>query len=511
MRNRDVAEMLERAGRILSLRGENRYRIRAYQKAARAVVSLDEGIDVVVKEKRLQQLEGVGSALAEKIQEIVETGTLSMLERIETVSLPPTKMNRTILLASALTFSTELLPQLVALPGVTQVQVVGEARRRRETVTGLEFALAVSDMAEAKESLGAHKHLHSCRWEDNKCFTVHSFGIEITFHLVVEECFVQTLWQTTGSVTHVQKMAMIIKEKTGQQIMKVPGQSNALQLLSEEELYALANLPLIAPELREDGGEIEAAQAGQLPLLVDAADYKGDLHIHTDWSDGAASMKKMVEAAVELGYEYVAITDHSRSLKIAKGLSLERLSQQQAFIKSLQDKYNIRIFSGIEVDILDDGSIDAPNEVLANLDVVIASVHSAFRQSRAKMTTRICRAMQNPYVQILGHATGRLLGKREPYEVDMAEVLRVAAMTGTSLEINSSPDRLDINDSVARRAKDAGIAVAINTDAHSQLELANMLLGLAMARRGWLEKKDVLNTSSAQDILAILQKKRRKH
>jgi DNA polymerase (family 10) len=186
------------------------------------------------------------------------------------------------------------------------------------------------------------------------------------------------------------------------------------------------------------------------------------------------------------------------------------LAKQKKYIESLQDKYNLRILTGIEADILDDGSVDAPDEILAELDVVIASVHSGFRQSQAKLTERICRAMQNPYVQVIGHATGRLLGRRDPYDIDLEEVLRVAAATGTALEINSSPDRLDINDQVARLAKEAGIAVTINTDAHSQLELANIVLGLSVARRGWLEKKEVLNTYPRQEILAVLQQKKRR-
>jgi DNA polymerase (family 10) len=216
----------------------------------------------------------------------------------------------------------------------------------------------------------------------------------------------------------------------------------------------------------------------------------------------------MAGAAAELGYEYLAITDHSRSLKIAGGLSLERLAAQIQVIKDLQKACSIRIFTGIEVDILPDGSLDAPVEVLAGLDVVVASVHSAFRQSKEQMTARICRAMQNPYVQIIGHPTGRLLNKRKAYEVDMEELLKVAAATGTILEINATPDRLDIDDNTARKAKAAGILLAVNTDAHSQTELANAALGLSVARRAWLSREDVINTASARDVQALLQRKR---
>jgi DNA polymerase (family 10) len=507
MRNRDVAEMLDRAARILALRGENRYRLRAYKKAARAVAGLDESIEVLIQENRLQDLEGIGPALAAKIKEIVMTGKLAMLERLETAELPLVPTNRSILLAAALTFCADLLPTLEELPGVKQAQVTGLVRRRQETVSSLEFVLAVSSIEQAQKALAAVPQLHQQQWQGNMCTAVHAYGVEITLYLTAAETFIQELWQTTGSAQHVRKVAALIKDKSGYDLLAAAAGKPQHSFASEAEIYALAGLPEIVPELREDRGEVEAAQAGQLPRLIEAADYKGDLHVHTNWSDGTASIEKMAAAAAELGYEYLAITDHSQSLKVAHGLSPDRLKEQIAFIHSLQNKYNLRIFAGIEADILDDGSVDAPDEVLAQLDIVVASVHSGFKQSREKITRRICRALQNPYVHILGHATGRLLGKRDPYEVNMGEVLRTAAAAGTALEINSSPDRLDISDQVARQAKAAGAAVAVNTDAHSQLELSNVSLGLAMARRGWLEKADVLNTYAAQDLLTVLHNK----
>ncbi|NLZ94006.1 MAG: PHP domain-containing protein [Firmicutes bacterium] len=508
MQNRDVAEMLDRAARVLALRGENRYRIRAYKKAAHAVAALDEDIRNVAAEDRLQQVAGIGPALAAKIKEIIATGKLALLERLETSQIPA-EINKNILLAAALTFSSELVPNLERLPGIQQVQVAGAVRRCQETVTGLELVVAVSDIKQAKEALSGYPQLHQLTWKNTVGHAVHSFGVEIALYLTSEENFTPLLWQITGSEEHVKKVMAKIKRKTGYDLNS-PESLAKLQIAKEEDIYELADLAPIIPELREDWGEIEAAQSGKLPQVIEAADYKGDLHVHTNWSDGTASIEQMVATAAELGYEYLAITDHSRSLKIARGLSLERLAKQKKYIESLQDKYNLRILTGIEADILDDGSVDAPDEILAELDVVIASVHSGFRQSQAKLTERICRAMQNPYVQVIGHATGRLLGRRDPYDIDLEEVLRVAAATGTALEINSSPDRLDINDQVARLAKEAGIAVTINTDAHSQLELANIVLGLSVARRGWLEKKEVLNTYPRQEILAVLQQKKRR-
>lgn len=510
MQNRDVAEMLDRAARILSLRGENRYRVRAYKRASRAVASSPESIEELIRRNRLQALEGVGAGLAAKIKEIVKTGNLSLLERIETGNLPEVDEDKSILVASALTLATEIMPELEALPGIKKAALTGEVRRRPEMIKCPEIVLAADNLAEARKSLESYGRLHKLRWDGNFCRAVHSFGVALAFYLISEGDYWLTLWATTGTGQHVQKVAAQIREVTGRDILNQVTDDKGPHFSGEEEIYALAGLPWIPAELREDKGKIEAAREGYLPQLVEPADYRGDLHVHSDWSDGTAGVEKMVEAAIELGYEFIAITDHSRSLKIARGLSLERLSEQRAYIASLQSTYqNIKILSGIEADILDDGSVDAPDDVLRELDVVVASVHSGFKQSREKLTSRICRAMENPHVKIIGHATGRLLLKREPYQVDMEEVIRTAANTGTALEINSSPDRLALNGEFSRKAKEAGVMVAINTDAHSQLELANVTLGLSMARRGWLTRENVVNTKSAAEVIAWLKEKKK--
>ena len=508
MHNRDVAAMLERAASILALRGENRYRVRAYKRAARAVISAPEDIEELIKKNKLQSLEGVGSGLAVKIKEIVRTGKLPLLERMETGTLPQLAEGQHLLLASALTLLTELVPQLEALPGVNHVQVTGDVRRAKEMITTVAVVVSAIDVALARQSVEQCDFLHKLEWDGSFCRAVHAYGIPIALYLVSNADYLLTLWVTTGSTAHTEKVAMAVQQITGRELLHQEAETSR-EFIQEEQIYALAQMSNIPPELREDTGELEAARVGGLPQLLSSTDYRGDLHVHTDWSDGTADMEKMVKAAIELGYEFIAVTDHSRSLKIARGLSLEKLAQQKEFVTTLQRKYpNIRIFAGIEADILDDGSMDAPDEVLAGLDVVIASVHSGFRQSREKLTSRICRAMENPYVHIIGHATGRLLGKRDPYDVDINEVIRVAAATRTVLEINSSPDRLDINGEYARIAKDQGVHIAINTDAHSQLELANVSLGIATARRGWLTAENVINTQSAAEILPILHRKK---
>jgi DNA polymerase (family 10) len=503
--------MLDRAAYILSLRGENSYRVRAYKRAARSVASSPMDMETLVRENRLQVLDGVGSALAGKIKEIIKTGNLSLLERMESGTIPEADPHRMVLLAAARTLSTEVLPEMAEMPGVINVAVTGALRRCRETMTSLELVLAVDDMPRVKKSLESYGRLRQLQWEGNLCRATHVFGIRLVLYMVSLDDFIQTLWITTGTPGHVKKVAARVLQHTDFDLLHQEPGARKYTLEDEPAIYQWAGLPFIHPELREGLGEVEEALQGALPQLVQASDYRGDLHVHSDWSDGTASLENMVESAAELGYSYIAFTDHSRSLKIAGGLTLEKLEQQCEAIRRLREKYpGLAILSGIEVDILGEGSLDAPDKILSGLDVVIASIHSGFRQGREKMTRRICRAMQNPHVQIVAHATGRLLGKREAYDVDMGEVIRIAAETGTALEINSSPDRLDINDQLARQAKQAGVMVAVNTDAHSRLELANVVLGLSVARRGWLSAEDVLNTRETKELLRLLHEKRKK-
>jgi DNA polymerase (family 10) len=271
---------------------------------------------------------------------------------------------------------------------------------------------------------------------------------------------------------------------------------------TEEEVYATVGLPWIPPELRENQGEIEAARDGRLPVLVTAADLRGDLHAHTDWSDGHHSLERLVGAAEARGYEYVIVSDHSRSTTIANGLDVDRLRAQRAAIRALQPRHRIRILAGSECDILADGTLDFPDEVLRELDVVLVAVHSRFKQPRAEMTARIVRALGNPWVNVLVHPTGRLLGSREPYDVDLEAVLEAARAHGKAVEINASPDRLDLCDVHARRAGALGVPVAISTDTHYLSELDHVDLGVGVARRAWLGAAQVLNTRPLGELLA---------
>jgi len=277
---------------------------------------------------------------------------------------------------------------------------------------------------------------------------------------------------------------------------------------SEQEIYQILDLPFILPELREDRGEIEVAQENRLPQLIEYSQIKGDLHLHTKWSDGAHTIRQMAEAAKKKGYKYIAITDHSQSLKFAGGLTEERLREQIEEIQKLnQELSNFTVFTGIEVDIKSDGSLDFSDEILSKLDVVIAAIHSGFKQESKIITGRIIKAMQNKFVNIIAHPTGRLIGFRESYQVDINEMIKVAAETGTVLEINAHPERLDLNDVYCRMAKEKGVQLAIETDAHSIDGLEFMNLGVDVARRGWLEEKDIVNTLPLDKLVKRLKNK----
>jgi DNA polymerase (family 10) len=271
---------------------------------------------------------------------------------------------------------------------------------------------------------------------------------------------------------------------------------------TEEEVYATVGLPWIPPELRENGGEIEAAREGRLPRLVTSADIRGDLHAHTDWSDGRHSLEALVTAAQARGYEYIIVSDHSHSTTIAGGLDVERLRAQRQAIRELQPRVGIRILAGSECDILADGSLDFPDDELAELDVVLAAVHARHKQSREAMTARIVRALAHPRVNVLVHPTGRRLSTRDPYDVDLEAVFAAARAHGKAVEINSSPERMDLSDVNARRAGALGLPIAVSTDTHSLRELDHLELGIGIARRAWLEPQQVLNTRPLNDLLA---------
>ncbi|KXG77658.1 DNA polymerase/3'-5' exonuclease PolX [Fervidicola ferrireducens] len=563
----DIADMLE-------IKGENIFKIRAYRKAARAIANLTEDVEYLVKTSSLAGIEGIGKALEEKIREIINSGTCEYYEKlksevpkglVEMLKIPGlgAKKIRTIyerlniitieeleqaakqrklrglpgigvkteqgilkgiemlkgtmgkmLLPTALFLAEEIMAMLRSHPAVEKVDAAGGLRRRQELISELEIVISSNKSDEVIDGLLTYHRIKEVRERSSETLKVLlDLGIEVNFHVVEPVAFWSCLHYFTGSEEHNVRLREIAREK-GYDIQKnciVRVKSGELLYPeNEEKIYGLLDMPYVIPELRENRGEIEAALKRKLPQSLEIGDIKGDLHIHSNWSDGLNSIEEIAIKARDKGYEYIAITDHSKSLKVAHGLDEERLFKQMEHIKKLNNEIKgIRILSGIEVDILSNDLLDFDDDVLKELDIVIASIHSGFSQDKEKLTRRVLKAIYNPYVNIIAHPTGRMLAKREPYEIDVDAMLKAAAETNTVLEINSSPDRLDLNDELARKAKEMGVKIVINTDTHELEGLNDIKYGVWVARRAWLEKEDVINTCTLPRLMEILSQKRK--
>jgi DNA polymerase (family 10) len=335
-------------------------------------------------------------------------------------------------------------------------------------------------------------------------------GLQVDLRVVERESFGAALAYFTGSKAHnIRLREMAVKKglKINEYGIFSENDDKKVGGEEEEDIYRVLGLPYIPPEIREDSGEIEGALEGRLPRLVEIGDIRGDLHVHSRWSDGSHDLGELADAAKRRGYEYIAITDHSKGLGIARGLTAERLMEQKKEIDTVNKRLKgFLLLAGIEVDIKSDGQMDLPDDVLKEMDIVVASIHSGFRQNKEKLTKRLVAAMKNPYVSVIAHPTGRLIGERDPYDVDMKEVLNVASETGTALELNAYPLRLDINDTYARMAKEKNVSIVINTDTHVTDQFDFMSYGVSIARRGWLEKKDILNTLTYNNLKKALKK-----
>jgi DNA polymerase (family 10) len=559
MKNFEVARLFDLMADVLELRGENPFRIRAYRRAAQNVESLTEDVEVVAREGRLDDVPGIGKDLAGKIVEYLETGKVREIEaakrgiphgvvelldvpgigpktakvlyerqgirslaRLEAVAragklrgLPgiQAKTEENILkgiavvrrgqermpLGKALPLAEDVAASLRRVSGVGRVEVAGSIRRRKETIGDIDL-LAVSTRPE--RAIDAFVHLAQVgevlEAGGTKAAIRHREGIQVDLRVVPRACFGAALAYFTGSKQHnirVRELGVkrglriseygVFRQKSDRRIAGA----------TEEEVYAAVGLPWIPPELREDAGEIEAAAAGRLPTLVRLEDIRGDLHCHTKASDGAHTIDALVQAALARGYEYVAVTDHSASTRVAGGLSTGEMRAHVRRIRAAGRRHSgIRVLAGAECDIRPDGTLDYPDDLLAELDLVVAAVHSRLKQPRAEMTRRMCRALANPHVDVLAHPTGRLFGARAGVDVDIERVLRAARRYGTAMEINAQPSRLDLNDRQARRAHALGVRIAIDTDTHVLDQLACMALGVGVARRAWLEKSEVVNT-----------------
>jgi DNA polymerase (family 10) len=435
-------------------------------------------------------------------------------------------------LAMATQVADEFVSSLKKLPEVKKITPAGSLRRQKETVRDIDILIISDkpqkvmdtfvDLAPVKEVLAKGPTKSSVRTKDD---------IQVDCRVERQKSFGAALLYFTGSKNFniklrsiAQKMGLKINEygvfsATQRRACLPPhllrrgrdgqgeGGDKYIAGKTEEEIFKILGLSYIEPELREDTGEIELAKKNQLPRLIRLQDLKGDLHVHSSWSDGSNSTDEIVNACQKRGYSYVAITDHSQGLKVANGLNLFELKKKKAEIERINKNLkNFRVLYGTEVDIDSEGRLDYPDSVMKEFDVVVAAIHSGFKQSREQITKRLVRACQNKYVHIIAHPTGRLWGEREAYEVDFEKLFKVAKDTSTFMEINSFPQRLDLSDLNCRRAKEMGVKLCINTDAHTTEQLDVIKLGIAVARRGWLEKKDVINTLELEDLLKILKK-----
>ncbi|MCY4262732.1 MAG: DNA polymerase/3'-5' exonuclease PolX [Candidatus Dadabacteria bacterium] len=564
--NSQIARIFARIADSLEILDENGFKINAYRKASRNISSMQNSLEEFNGEKELCTIPGIGNDLSKKIIEYKLTGKVAYYEEIrkqvpdelaelleirgvgpkflrtlvkqfavsnieslkESIADPDIlevagigkkkikQISRSIevfevgkkrmRLAEAYPVAMIIKEETEKIPGVLKVEQAGSLRRMRETVGNIDIiASAAEDTSEIIEEftrLGFVKEV--LRKTENSAHVLTEAVIRVDILVTKPACYGSALQNLTGSSYHNEKIREIAAEK-GLETDSLGIRNETGYFSSEEQLYKSLGLQYISPELREDRGEIEAAGTGKLPELLKRKDLKGDLHTHSTWSDGASTIRDMADKAASLGYEYIAITDHSPSSRIANGLSISRLMQKKEEVEKINSEGGpVMVLMGSEVDILSDGSLDYPDEVLKELDFVVASVHSSFSMEEDEMTKRICRALKNPNVDALGHPTGRLIAQREPYKVDMEAVIETAKRHDKALEINSSYKRLDLKDTHAREAVESGVKIIVSTDAHRTQHLERIIFGVGTARRGWVRKKDVVNTRSLPDLLKWL-------
>ncbi len=573
MRNQDVAAFLDEIADLLELKGENRFRVGAYRTAASRIENLPEDVEDVWLAGQLENVPGVGESIAAKVGEFLQTGHATYLDDLrkevppgvrELLTVPgvgPAKAQlihkslgiqtiegleeaarehrlsqlpgirekteekilreverlqqrtRRILLGVALPAAEEVARLLAQNPLVQQVQPAGSLRRMRETIGDIDL-LASSDqparVTDAFSRLPLVKEVLATG--PTKASVLTRDNLQIDLRVVKPEEYGSALQYFTGNKEHniaLRDIAIRRGWKLNEYGLFEESTGRRMAGNDECDIYRALGLECMPPEIRENRGELEAAATGRLPDLIEQEDLRGDLQVHSNYSDGSATMGEMARAAQLMGYRYLAITDHSQGLGVAHGLSPERLKQKLREIDELNDRIApFRVLKGAEVDIRGDGHLDYPDEILGRLEIVVVSIHSGFEQSQERITDRILRAFENPYVDILAHPTGRLLNRRPGYAVDLERVLRSAAERGIAVEINASPDRLDLDDVWARRAKELGVTLCINTDAHTPGSLAFIRYGVAVARRGWIEKQDVLNALPVERVLASRRRNR---
>jgi len=565
MKNQFVADILYQIAVLLDLKGEMFFKTRAYRIAAQTIEVLDEDIEVVSNENRLREIKGVGEALAKKIKELVETGRLEyfenlkkeipdgLLKMLNISGLGPKKvsalyqnrglktieelrqacvdgklrdlegfgviteanilrgiqlMEKTsgrVLLNVALTDGDDYINYLKKCDKIEKVSIAGSLRRKKETIGDIDILASSNHPEDVMEYFVKYNDVDRVLMKGStKTSVVLNDNLQVDLRVVKDESFGAALQYFTGSKEHNVKMRSIaIKKglKLNEYGLFEKGTNKYVVGKSEEEIYNKLGLSYIEPELRENRGEIDVAAKKQLPKLVEYKDIKGDLHIHSNWSDGFETIENITNYAQKLGYEYVGIADHSQSLKIARGLTEERVVKKINLIDKINKKMkNLKVLCCTECDIKPDGTLDYSDKILKKFDFVGIGIHTTFKMTSEDITKRVTKGMENENVHFLTHPTCRLLGRREPFELDMDKVFDTARETNTYLEINSFPDRLDLNDIYAKQAKERGIKFVINTDAHNLNHLSFIRYGIATARRGWLEKKDILNTYTLKEL-----------
>ncbi|MDN5340374.1 MAG: polymerase [Euryarchaeota archaeon] len=568
--NIEVAAILHEVADLLEIKGV-RFKPQAYRRAALGIETLPENVADVAQRGGLDEIPGVGKAIAEKIREILETGSLEYLsalrkevpegvqhlvrlegigpkkaialsrelgiktvddleaaakagrirdlpgfgEKTEANILASIRLSRAAqerrLLGEILPVARDIERRLAALPSVRKVSLAGSIRRRKETIGDVDILATSTRPAEVMEVFATLPGVERVLVRGpTKTSVVLSTGIQVDLRVVEDGHFGAALQYFTGSKEHniaMRRLAIARNWRLNEYGLVDLATGRAVAGEDEAGIYRALGLAWIEPELREDRGELEAARAGTLPDLVGYDAIRGDLHVHTRWSEGAHSIEEMAEAARALGYAYIAICDHAQTLHVARGLSPERLADQMREIERINRETDgeFTILSGTECNIGSDGRLDLPDSLLADLDVVVASVHSGFKQSEEEMTERVLTAMQNEHVDIIGHPTGRILLSREPYRIDLGAVFEAAAALGVLMEINAFPARLDLSDVNARAAREAGVRFSIASDAHRRENLRYMEFGVATARRGWLSAGDIANTRPLPELREILR------
>jgi len=570
--NAEIARVFDEVADLLEINGEGFFRVRAYRNASRVIRDLSTPLSVTAKEPgALEKLPGIGKDLAGRIRELLETGELGLrddleaklpvgvLELMKVPGLGPRKAHtlylelgvcdmeslekaaregrvkevkgfgprseanilsgiesvsgfgERVLWAGAELQVDRVLDHMAGTPGLHRIEVAGSYRRLKETVGDLDFVVIGDQPSKLlerfQEAPGVERVIAR---GPTKVSLVINPGLQVDMRAVEPGAFGAAMQYFTGSQAHnVALRGIAARKRIKLNEYGLFRGDTEIAGATEEDIYRELGMPWIPPELRENRGEISAAFHGELPDLVEVDDLHGDLHIHTDATDGRNTLDEMVAGAKARGYSYIAITNHTRRVTMAGGLDEEGLLGDWERVEAISPKKDgMKVLKGVEVDILDDGSLDISDEVLAGADLVIASVHYGMNIERARMTRRLVKAMENPLVHMIGHPSGRKLNKRAAYEVDGEEILAAAARTGTWLELNASPDRLDIDDKTCHEAKKHGVLVSIATDAHSLRGLDFMRYGVNQARRGWLEKADVLNTRGYRDLHVLLHQKR---